>query len=78
MSDNEPPNRSKGATYEHDDGTVDTVFYNDGERILVVREFPSHDHFDRSIASATYRGTNELVETLQDPSEDEGHQFDGA
>lgn len=72
------PDRSKGATYEHEDGTVDTVFYNDGSRVLVVREYPTVGRFDRSIGDATYVGSNELVESIQIPiSPEEESAADG-
>lgn len=76
MPTNQPPDRSKGATYEHENGIVDTVFYNDGERILVVREFPNRELFDGTVSDATYIGTNDLVEELQGPVADDESTVD--
>ncbi|MEF8779262.1 MAG: hypothetical protein V5A46_01115 [Haloferacaceae archaeon] len=78
MSSNEPPDRSKGATYEHENGIVDTVFYNDGERLLVVREYPTQEQFDGTVSDATYLGTNDLVEDLRDPVPDDANAGEGS
>jgi len=72
MAGNAPDEPERGDTYRHDDGTVETVFAVVEGRILTVREYPSRAAFGDAVGVATYTGTNEEVEDLE-----EIHEFDG-
>lgn len=51
----------RGASFRHDDGSVEIVFRLAGDRVLSVSEYPSVDAFRDAIADADYEGEHEGV-----------------
>jgi hypothetical protein len=63
FEDQNPP-VSIGAEYVLGEGVREVVFETVGERILTVREYPTHSEFQESTASGTYVGKNDAVRQL--------------
>ena len=65
-SEENQPSVARGAEFRLPDGTIEVVFETAEGRVLTVREYPSREVFNRSMAEAEYHGTNPAIEKLPD------------
>lgn len=64
--DREDTATDRGAEYRHSDGTIEIVFETTADRVLTVREYPTHEAFIETMATAEYEGENPEVANLPD------------
>lgn len=57
---------ARGAEFRFDDGTIEIVFETTAGRVLTLREYPTHDSFERAVERASYHGLHEQVADLPD------------